>query len=64
MALAVAEATIEYARRQLTDGLTPEQARRAALDPAGALADLAEGLRRLTRIPAPHLTIEEGTTQP
>jgi hypothetical protein len=49
-ALSVAEATIEYARRQLANGLTPEQARSAALETAGELEAVAAALRRLTRM--------------
>jgi DNA-binding NarL/FixJ family response regulator len=40
----------QYGAAQLSDGLAPEQARQAALEAAGELQDLAEQLRRLTRL--------------
>jgi hypothetical protein len=49
-ALLVAEATVAYARRQLANGLTREQARQAALETAAELEAVAAGLRRLTRL--------------
>jgi DNA-binding NarL/FixJ family response regulator len=49
-ALRLAATMSTYAARQLADGLSPEQARRAALEAAGELAGVAEQLRRLTRL--------------
>ena len=48
--LAVAEATIGYARRQLANGLTPKQVTQAALETAVLLEQSATALRRLTRL--------------
>jgi hypothetical protein len=48
--LRVAEAMCGYAASQLADGLSPEEARAAAIEAAGELAALAAGLRRLTRL--------------
>jgi hypothetical protein len=48
--LAVAEATIGYARRQLGNGLSPPEARQCALETAAELASVADQLRRLTRL--------------
>jgi Homeodomain-like domain len=47
--LRLAEATAGYAAGQVGNGLGPEQARQAALDAAGELADMAATLRRLAR---------------
>ncbi len=44
------ESMCAYAAGQLADGLSPEQARQAALDAAAELAGLAGALRRLTRL--------------
>lgn len=41
-----------YGAGQLADGLTPQQARLAALEAAGELEDVAASLRRLTRLRA------------
>jgi len=41
---------VAYAARQMADGLTPRQARRAALETAAQLEDVAASLRRLTRL--------------
>jgi hypothetical protein len=49
-ALAVADATITYTLRQLANGLSPEQARSAALEMAAELEAVAADLRRLTRM--------------
>lgn len=49
-ALRLAATMATYAARQLSDGLTPEQAREATLEAAGRLEGLAESLRRLTRL--------------
>jgi hypothetical protein len=51
-ALRIGAGMCEYAAGQLADGLAPEQARRAALEAAGELEDLAAALRRLTRLRA------------
>jgi DNA-binding NarL/FixJ family response regulator len=48
--LRIGESMCAYAAGQLADGLSPEQARQAALDAAAELADLAGALRRLTRL--------------
>jgi DNA-directed RNA polymerase specialized sigma24 family protein len=49
-ALRVAEATIVYAQRQIGNGLSPAQARQAALEAAGELEVLAGELRRAIRL--------------
>ena len=48
--LRIAASMATYAARQLADGLSPEQARRAALETAGELEAVAADLRRLTRL--------------
>jgi DNA-binding CsgD family transcriptional regulator len=47
--LKVAEAIARYGSEQINNGLGPEQARRAALDAANGLEQIAGELRRLTR---------------
>lgn len=51
--LRIAGATAEYASRVIANGLSPEQARRAALDAAGELELIAGTLRRLARLTPP-----------
>jgi DNA-directed RNA polymerase specialized sigma24 family protein len=46
----VAGGTIGYAVAQLSDGLSPEQAREAAVEAAVELEAVAAALRRLTRM--------------
>ena len=48
-ALRIAEGIAGYAARSLGNGLEPEQARRAALETAGELEQVAAALRRLAR---------------
>jgi hypothetical protein len=48
--LRVAEATIAYTAAQLSNGLSPEQAREAMVELAGELAVLAGALRHLARL--------------
>lgn len=48
--LRLAEAVARYAADQVANGLAPEQARAAAIDAAGELAELAALLRKLTRL--------------
>ena len=48
--LRLAEAVARYAADQMANGLAPEQARAAAIDAAGELAELAALLRKLTRL--------------
>ena len=46
-ALRLAEAVAGYAAGQVSDGLSPAEARRAVIEAAGALAALSAALRRL-----------------
>jgi hypothetical protein len=48
--LRVAEATVAYAIAQLGNGISRTEARRAGLDVAEELAEVARALRRLTRL--------------
>ena len=48
--LRLAEAVARYAADQMANGLAPEEARAAAIDAAGELAELAALLRKLTRL--------------
>jgi DNA-directed RNA polymerase specialized sigma24 family protein len=48
--LRLAEAVAGYAADQAGNGLGPEEARAAAIDAAGELAEMAATLRRLTRL--------------
>ena len=48
--LRLAEAVARYAADQVADGLSPAEARQAAIDAAGELAGLAALLRKLTRL--------------
>ena len=48
--LRVAEATVGYCVRQLSDGLDPEQARTVAIDAAAELEAVAAVLYRLARL--------------
>ena len=48
--LRLAEAVARYAADQLANGLAPEEARAAAIDAAGELAEMAALLRKLTRL--------------
>jgi hypothetical protein len=50
--LRLIENTAGYAARQLANGLSPAQARLAAIDAAGELEMAAAALRRLARLPA------------
>ena len=50
--LRLTEAMAGYSAAQLSNGLTPEQARRAVIDMAAELAAAAVALRRLARLPA------------
>ncbi len=52
-ALRLAEAVAGYAAGQVSDGLSPEQARRAVIEAAGALAELARSLRRVAWLDDP-----------
>ena len=45
-------AIADYSAGQLSNGLSPEQARRAVMETAGELAVAAAALRRLARLPA------------
>ena len=45
--LRVGESVSRYAAGQVSDGLSPAEARRAVIEAAGALAELARSLRRL-----------------
>jgi DNA-directed RNA polymerase specialized sigma24 family protein len=51
--LRVAAASAEYGARQLADGLSPAEARRAAVEAAGELEATAAALRRLARLSGP-----------
>lgn len=48
--LVVAQSTVGYAITQLSDGLTPQEAREAAIEAASELEAVAAALRRLTRM--------------
>ena len=48
--LRLAEAVARYAADQMANGLAPGEARAAAIDAAGELAELAALLRKLTRL--------------
>ena len=48
--LRLAEAVARYAADQVANGLAPKEARAAAIDAAGELAELAALLRKLTRL--------------
>jgi DNA-directed RNA polymerase specialized sigma24 family protein len=48
--LVVAQSTVGYAITQLSDGLSPEQAREAAIDAAAELEAVAAALFRLARM--------------
>ena len=48
--LRVGESMCGYAAASIGNGLSPDDARRAALDVAAELAELAAALRRLTRL--------------
>lgn len=51
--LQIAEATIAYAGRVMSNGASPAEARAAAVEAAGELSVLADELRRLTRLRGP-----------
>jgi hypothetical protein len=48
-ALRLGSAVCDYTARQLSNGLTPEQAQEAAMEAAAELAALALALRKMTR---------------
>lgn len=50
--LAIIAATASYSSHQLGNGLTPQEARQAAAEAAGELADAAAALHRLA-VPSP-----------
>jgi hypothetical protein len=49
-ALRIGASLCEYTAEQVGNGLTPQDARRAVVEVAAELADLAEQLRRLARL--------------
>ena len=50
--LRLTEAMVGYSAGQLSNGLSPEQARQTVMETAGELAMAAAALRRLARLPA------------
>lgn len=51
--LRLSESVSRYAAGQVSDGLSPAEARRAVIEAAGALAELARSLRRLAWLDDP-----------
>lgn len=51
--LRLSESVSRYAAGQVADGLSPAEARRAVIEAAGALAELARSLRRLAWLDDP-----------
>jgi len=52
--LRVAESVIGYAARQLSNGISPQEAAELALESSAQLSDLAVALRKSVRLPADH----------
>ena len=49
--LRVAESVIAYASQQLSNGISPDEARETALEASAQLSELAVALRKLVRLP-------------